>query len=149
MYYLDADYIVQEYCYTEKKGWYKGEIGQMKATATPAAGLAAVVFGSDVLGSGPKGVHIRVYYQGKYLLSPYTAHVLKYLAEAGTNTVLELANDGHWHTGDMRIAGALGATGLAAVTYYFQDQTQIRVYYQARDLSLKEHCYNNRGWFPG
>jgi len=47
------------------------------------------------------------------------------------------------------VPGALGATDLAAVTYFFQDQTQIRVYYQAIDLSLKEHGYNNSGWFPG
>lgn len=68
VYYLDSDYIVQEYCYTEGKNWYKGEIGNKKAKAVPAAGLAAVVFGSDVLGSGEKGVHIRVYYQSEYHL---------------------------------------------------------------------------------
>lgn len=70
MYYLDTDYIVQEYCYTEGKSWYHGEINQLKAKATPAAGLAAVVYGSDVLGHGEKGVHIRVYYQGEYRLFP-------------------------------------------------------------------------------
>jgi len=125
--------MVQEYCYSEDKGkWYPGEINQLKAKATPAAGLAAVAYGSDVLGAGEKGVHIRVYYQ-----------------EAGTNTVKELANDGYWHSGDMQITDALGATSLAAVAYYFQSQTQMRVYYQARDLTLKEHCHNNSGWFPG
>ena len=71
------------------------------------------------------------------------------MAEAGSNTVAELANDGYWHAGEMRIADALGATALAAVSYYFQDQTQIRVYYQGRDLFLKEYCHNNRGWFAG
>ena len=121
----------------------------MKTKATPGAGLAAIAFGSDVLGSGEKGVHIRVYCQGEYRLPPQITHLLKYLAEAGTNNVIELANDGYWHAGDMRISDAHVATGLAAVTYYFQEQTQIRVYYQSRDLSLKEHGHNNRGWFTG
>jgi len=132
VYYLDKDYMVQEYCYTEGKNWYPGVINQLKAKATPAAGLAAIAYGSDVLGAGEKGVHIRVYYQ-----------------EAGSNIVKELANDGSWHTGDMQITDALGATDLAAVAYYFQNQTQIRLYYQNRDLALKEHGHNNSGWFPG
>jgi hypothetical protein len=132
VYYLDKDYMVQEYCYTEGKNWYPGVINQLKAKATPAAGLAAIAYGSDVLGAGEKGVHIRVYYQ-----------------EAGSNIVKELANDGSWHTGDMQITDALGATNLAAVSYYFQNQTQIRVYYQDRNLFLKEHGHNNSGWFPG
>jgi hypothetical protein len=74
---------------------------------------------------------------------------LTHLTEAGSNNVKELANDGSWHTGDMQITDALGATSLAAVAYYFQNQTQIRVYYQNRELALKEHGHNNSGWFPG
>jgi len=27
--------------------------------------------------------------------------------------------------------------------------TRIRVYYQAEDLSLGEHCYDNNEWYPG
>lgn len=133
VYYLDKDYMVQEYCYSQDKGkWYAGEINKLKAKATPAAGLAAIAYGSDVLGAGEKGVHIRVYYQ-----------------EAGSHIVKELANDGSWHTGEMQINNALGATNLAAVSYYFQNQTQIRVYYQDRDLNVKEHGHNNKGWFTG
>ena len=79
----------------------------------------------------------------------HAVHLLIHLVEPETNNVVELANDGYWHTGDMRIGDALGATDLAAVAYYFQNQTQIRVYYQARDLSLKEYGHNNSGWFKG
>jgi hypothetical protein len=132
IYYLDASCIVQEYCYSEGRGWYHGEIGNMKAKAAAASGLTAIVFGSDVFGHGPKGLHIRVYYQ-----------------EAGSNTIAELANDGSWHTGDMRISDAIGDTYIAALAYWFQDQTQIRVYYQDRDHCLKEYCHNNDGWFQG
>jgi hypothetical protein len=62
--------MVQEYCYTEGKSWYPGVINQLKAKATPAAGLAAIAYGSDVLGAGEKGVHIRVYYQGQFCSAP-------------------------------------------------------------------------------
>lgn len=60
MYYLDFNYIVQELCYTEGKGWYQGEIGQMKAQATPAAGLAAAVYQNE------NHLYLYVYYQGEY-----------------------------------------------------------------------------------
>jgi len=132
VYFLDTDYVVQEYCFTHGKGWYRGDIGKQGAKASPASGLAAIAYGSDVLGAGEKGVHIRVYYQ-----------------EASTNDVAELANDGYWHAGELRIPEALGATKLAAVAYYFQDQTQIRLYYQDRGLYIKEHGHNNSGWFKG
>jgi hypothetical protein len=74
---------------------------------------------------------------------------LTHLTEAGSNNVKELANDGYWHAGDAQITDALGATSLAAVAYYFQNQTQIRIYYQNRELALKEYGHNNSGWFPG
>jgi hypothetical protein len=132
VYFLDTDYVVQEFCYSDGKGWYRGEIGKQGAKASPASGLAAIAYGSDVLGAGEKGVHIRVYYQ-----------------EASSNDIAELANDGYWHAGELRIADALGATKLAAVAYYFQNQTQIRVYYQDRGLYIKEHGHNDSGWFKG
>lgn len=79
----------------------------------------------------------------------YAANLLKHLAEPDTEIVAELANDGSWYDGALQIPDALGATDLAAVAYYFQDQTQIRVYYQARDLSLREYGWNKGGWFKG
>ena len=76
--------------------------------------------------------------------------LLKRPIESGTGTVKELANDGSWYTGALNISGAMGCTSLAAVTYFFQNETQIRVYYQAMDLTLKEYGYNNGSkWFQG
>jgi len=133
IYYLDTNYIVQELCWSEGKGWFLGAIGNSKAKATPGSGLAAVVFGAKEPAGGAAGEHIRVYYQ-----------------ESGTNIVKELANDGSWYTGGLHVSGALGCTSLAAVAYYFQDQTQLRVYYQAQDLNLKEYGYNkSKDWFQG
>ncbi|KAF9778045.1 hypothetical protein BJ322DRAFT_1222067 [Thelephora terrestris] len=133
VYYIDTEYVLQEYCHTDGKGWYPGEIGLLRAKVTPGSGLAAIVYGPLELGGGEEpGDHIRVYYQ-----------------EAGSHTVKELANDGHWHTGDLNITHAFGGTSLAAVTYYFDRQTQIRVYYQDQNLGLKEHGHNGSGWFEG
>lgn len=49
----------------------------------------------------------------------------------------------------MRVSDALSPTSLAAVGYYFQNQTQIRVYCQARDMSLRERVHNTNRWFSG
>ena len=38
--------------------------------------------------------------------------------------------------------------GLAALAYHW-DGLQLRIYYQADDLALKEHCFNKNGWFQG
>ena len=147
MYYIDTNSIIQECCYSRGVGvWYRGEIGQLKAKASPTAGLAATLHSA-----GDKGFHhIRVYYQGQYRLSPpHATHLLKHPAEPETGIIAELVNDGQWHSGDLSIPDALSGTNLAVVSYYFQDQTQIRVYYQARDLSLKEYGRNKNGWFEG
>jgi hypothetical protein len=74
VYYLDIDYFIQEYCYSEGKGWYQGEVNQLNAQACPAAGLAAIAYGSEVLDAGEEGVHIRVYYQGEYRLRPHAVN---------------------------------------------------------------------------
>lgn len=65
MYYLDAEYIIQEFAYTDGRGWYQGKAGELKAKANPSAGLAAVV---KTYSTGPD-YHSRVYYQGGYHLS--------------------------------------------------------------------------------
>lgn len=151
MYCLDTDNIVQEYCYTQNKGWYNGGIGTFGAKATPAAGLAAIVFDAKTPHSGGV-VSIHVFFQGEDRLPPYAARVLKYLAAAETGQILELIYDGFegsWVRGQMHIEEPIDATGLAAVAYHTQSQRQIRVYYQNRDLSLREWCYTDGDWYPG
>lgn len=125
VYYLDSNYTIQEFCYTEGKGWYQGEVGKMNVKALPGAGLAAVVQENN-------GVALHVYYQ-----------------EPEGRVIRELYNNGSWHQGELLIGGAIGGTYLAAVTYDFQNQNQVRIYYQAEDLFIREHCHNNDGWFPG
>ena len=81
--------------------------------------------------------------------SQRATHILKHPKEAGTDVIAEAANDGYWHAGQLRLSGAIGGTQLAAVAYFFQSQQQIRVYYQAQDLTLREHGHNDGGWFTG
>ena len=83
------------------------------------------------------------------LRARHDVNPLKHAVEAGSHTVKELANDGHWHHGDLGIKNAFGGTSLAAVTYYFDRQTQIRVYYQDKNLGLKEYGHNSGRWFEG
>lgn len=49
----------------------------------------------------------------------------------------------------MCIEDAVEGTGIAAVNYIQDDFIQIRLYYQSKDLYLKEYCHNNEGWFTG
>lgn len=41
-----------------------------------------------------------------------------------------------------RLASALGGTNISAVTYYSQNQTRIHGFYQAIDLSLRDHNHD-------
>ena len=95
------------------------------------------------------GVHIRVYCQGKLRLPLKRHPSVEYPKGAGSRTILELCNDGHWFKGSLDLPNALGGTSIAAVAYNGGNQTQIRVYYQAEDLSLMEHCHDKNGWYPG
>ena len=95
------------------------------------------------------GVHIRVYCQGEYHLSLKGHLFIEYLKGAGSRAIRELCNDGHWFNGSLDLPDALDGTTIAAVAYNWGGRTNIRVYYQAEDLSLREHCHDNKGWYPG
>ncbi|KAK0184055.1 fungal fucose-specific lectin-domain-containing protein [Armillaria mellea] len=127
VYYLDEQYILQEYCYSADKGrWFPGELGDMKIQAATNTSIAAIQYGDD-----QGGVHIRVYCQ-----------------ELASGAIKELCNDGYWFRG-ATLPDALRGSSIAAVAYLWSG-LQLRVYYQTNDLSIKEHCLNdNSGWFPG
>lgn len=103
---------------------------------------------SAVRYSDDTDIHIRVYYQGKRYLPPKCC-LLKSLEEAKSCAIRELCNDGYWYQGTLPLQGALDGTCIAAAACKLSNQIEIRVYYQAEDLSLREHCYRNKGWHPG
>ncbi|KAK0216586.1 fungal fucose-specific lectin-domain-containing protein [Armillaria nabsnona] len=127
VYYLDEQYVLQEYCDSADKGrWFPGELGGMKIQAATNTSIAAIQYGDD-----RGGVHIRVYCQ-----------------ELASGAIKELSNDGYWFRG-ATLPVALSGSSIAAVAYSWNG-LQLRVYYQTDDLSIKDHCLNdNSGWFPG
>jgi hypothetical protein len=72
-------------------------------------------------------------------------------SEPGSNTITELRyNISEWSTSTLPVSDALNGTGLAAVTYWTtSDLRQIRLYYQADDLSLRDIGYSSSTWTPG
>lgn len=56
MYYLDHEHILQEYCYSEGKGWFAGEIGKMGIKTSTNTRISAIQYGDDKGG---------VYFQGE------------------------------------------------------------------------------------
>jgi hypothetical protein len=146
VYYLDRDYILQEYCYFEGRGWYSGSIGSMNINVAHKTRLAAIYYGPEC--------HIRIYLQGDFwALSTLTEtfpQVLIRTAEAGSLNVTELCYDnGYWYRGQI-LAPGLEGTSIAAVAYPMDEDIQIRVYFQRGDLSLMEYCHNHhQGWYQG
>jgi len=139
VYYLDHQYIIQEYCYTEGKGWFAGQIGETNTRTSTNSRIGAVQYG---------GVHVRVYYQRENYLSSNAIHLLKHREEAGSQAIKELCHDGlNWYEGALCLPGAFGGTSIAAVVCHLDGQ--LRVYYQTEDLSLREHCHDSKGWWPG
>ena len=74
---------------------------------------------------------------------------MKWLEEPESQAIVELRHDGYWTKGG-RLLDALDGTSIAAVAFNWNGGVSMSVYYQAKDLSLKDHCYDSgRGWYPG
>jgi len=62
LYYLDHKYTLQEHCYSEGRGWFLGEIGDMNIRTSANTRISAIQYADG------GGVHIRVYCQGEHCL---------------------------------------------------------------------------------
>ncbi|KAH9897835.1 fungal fucose-specific lectin-domain-containing protein [Cubamyces lactineus] len=123
VYYLGADYTLQEYCYVDGD-WTLGALGALNISASTDTSIAALQYEDG------DGVHIRVYFQ-----------------EAGCQEIQEFRNDGSWVRGAI-LPTALGGTRIAAAVCD-SEGVQVRVYYQAPDLYILEHCLSDNEWYPG
>ncbi|KAI0334364.1 fucose-specific lectin [Cubamyces sp. BRFM 1775] len=125
VYYLNADYVLQERCCVDGE-WTSGALNCLNIAAAPNTSIAAFQYEDD------DGVHIRIYLQ-----------------EAGSPEIQEYCSDGSWVRG-ATLPTALSGTSIAAVVYNIEG-VQFRVYYQAPDLTIKEHCLGSDGlgWYPG
>ncbi len=65
---------------------------------------------------------------------------------AGSGNIQEFCSGMPWKLGAVLPKARTGSS-LAAVKWV-DDQLRLRVYYQAPDLSLKEHCCDG-GWITG
>ena len=65
--------------------------------------------------------------------------------------IRQLIFDGaSWRKGKLDIGGSLADTSLSAVAYYYGGQDHTRVFYQAKDLSLKDHHFTDESqWQAG
>ncbi|THH31406.1 hypothetical protein EUX98_g2796 [Antrodiella citrinella] len=131
LYYLNQQYILQEYILSKSKGvWYTGSLGSMNIQAAPNTSFAAVHHGRQ-----GDGLYIRVYYQ-----EPISRHIQ------------ELCHDGqHWSKGSLIPCTALYGTRLAATvsTEATAVEPRLRLYYQTNDLSIKDCRYESGEWVPG
>ncbi|KAH9847517.1 fungal fucose-specific lectin-domain-containing protein [Lenzites betulinus] len=125
VYYLDAGCTLHEAC-CDDGAWRHHSLGFQVARNSA---LAACRFER----SG--NAHIRVYYQEE---DSHDIVQVCYYPPVGWDV----------RPGSLRLSSALSGTSLAAVAYE-QNGLQIRVYYQATDLSLCEHAYHDERWFTG
>ncbi len=78
-----------------------------------------------------------------------TALILTHDEGIGLGTIEEACFvGGSWIKG-VSLPAALDGSSIAAIAYLGEGQQQIRIYYQANDLSLKEHCFTGKSWVPG
>ncbi|KAI0833668.1 fungal fucose-specific lectin-domain-containing protein [Trametes gibbosa] len=130
VYYLDTEYKLQEACYDD--GTWRQQNLNFQAARDSAIAACKYERGG--------GLHIRVYYQ-----------------EEGSHAIREVCYDrgaggAGWSAGfgSFALSSALSGTSLVAVAYEEPgDVLNLRVYYQAADLSVREHAYRNERWFAG
>ena len=149
MYYLDSNFVIRDRCLTNGN-WSTGkladELGNIKAA--PGAGLAATLLPNKT------NTRIHVYYQAidprEQRSSWFTIYLLNHPEETQARIIRQLIFDGaSWRKGKLDIGGSLADTSLSAVAYFYDGQDHTRVFYQAENLSLKDHLYNKSGWQAG
>ncbi|KAI0389956.1 fucose-specific lectin [Xylariaceae sp. FL0594] len=122
VYSLTDDDCLQEWCFINGN-WSSGYLTKSKYKVSPDSKLAAVYWQDG-------GAHIRLYCQ-----------------EPSSNQIQEFVNGNPWKRGS-RLPEAVPGTGISAVGWQAGGTIHLRVYYQAPDLTLREHCWE-RGWSNG
>nr|UWK21974.1 fucose-specific lectin [Trichoderma protrudens] len=121
IYCISADGLLEEWCHSNGGKWTPGYLTNLKVRVAPSTSIAAVNW---------DGSNIRVYCQ-----------------EENSNAIQEFCVGNPWKRGAILPTADQGSN-LAAVSWKDQGKVHLRVYYQAPDLSLKEHCYDGR-WYQG
>ncbi|KAJ3559349.1 hypothetical protein NM688_g402 [Phlebia brevispora] len=123
VYFINEQSLLREACYSAaKESWVDGPLNELNIQAAGNSSIAAFQF--DI----------------PQLTAP----------ESNSLTIQEFCTDDtvQWQRGAI-LPTALSGSSLAAVSYTYQG-LQVRIYYQAEDLSIREHCWNGaHGWHQG
>ncbi|GAW15295.1 hypothetical protein ANO14919_047040 [Xylariales sp. No.14919] len=122
VYCLSVDDLLQEWCWSGS-GWYQGLLSDLRVRPAPNTSIAAVVYENP-------GLEITVFCQ-----------------ESGSDAIREIRSGHPWYRASILPVACTGSS-LAATTY-IQNGVQIRVYFQAPDLTFQEHCWGAGKWFKG
>lgn len=118
---MDTNNILQEHCW-DGKGWYTGALGGKNIKVDYRSKIGACTWSTTP--------SIRVYYQ-----------------EPGNEAIKEVCWDGNgWTTGATLPNAQLGSS-LAAIQFQ-KSGTHLRVYYQDRANTVREHCWDG-SWTAG
>ncbi|KAI2632434.1 fucose-specific lectin [Hypoxylon sp. NC1633] len=122
VYCLSDDNILQEWVWSGGSPWVPGYLSKLGVRVNPSTRIAALNW---------DGPNIRVYCQ-----------------EAGSNAIQEYCNGDPWYKGFL-LPTALNGSSIAAGQW--RDplySVHLRVYTQAPDRTLREHCYDGK-WTTG
>lgn len=134
IYYLNHENIIHEYCYWAGKGWYAGNLNNLRVRAACYSRITAIHW--------PVDCSIRIYFQ-----------------EPGSTTIQEYCyssrNVGDVWTRGTSLYNACQGSALAATRWIsgtldsLHRNLHIRLYYQDSDLNLRELCWKFGGWSLG
>lgn len=131
--------MLQEWCGINGH-WGPGYLTDLGVRVAPNTSIAATNWDKT---------SIRVYCQGNATASQtiiaYTNLMLP--TEESSNAIQEFCVGHPWKRG-ATLPIADSGSDLAALSFKDGGKIHLRVYYQAPDLSLREHCYDS-GWFEG
>lgn len=135
--------MLEEWCYSNGGRWVPGYLTNLKVKTAPNSSVAAVNW---------DGSNIRVYCQGKDIIErsfnkTRRRAFLTFWVEESSDAVQEYCVGNPWKRGATLPVADQG-TNLAAVSWTQNGSPHLRVYYQAADLNIREHCYDS-GWSTG
>jgi hypothetical protein len=119
--------LLEEWCNGSRGQWVPGYLTRLKVQTAPNSSVAAVNW---------DGQNIRVYCQGKNTKEQPRSEIIQ-----------EYCVGDPWKKG-ATLPVADHGSNLAALSWTQKGRVHLRVYYQASDLSVHEHCYDD-GWSKG
>nr|6GKE_A Chain A, Fucose-specific lectin [Aleuria aurantia] len=125
VYCVNKDNILSEFVYDGSK-WITGQLGSVGVKVGSNSKLAALQWG----GSESAPPNIRVYYQK---------------SNGSGSSIHEYVWSGKWTAG-ASFGSTVPGTGIGATAI---GPGRLRIYYQATDNKIREHCWDSNSWYVG